>query len=143
MKLREIVYFFRQGPVRPVPTPERKTCHRRSHGGVAELPRNTILVYRNKTDRSCHHRIWLDAYTSRGYSGYKYARYDMERGLLQFSNQSTEGYATVSTQNGQICINSKKLVEQMFRSKKVEILPEGRTTMQIRCERSGIAAVRL
>ena len=111
--------------------------------GLEQLPAWTALVYRNKTARSLHNRIYLDQQTSAIYSCFSFARYDLESQTLRFSNHKAEGYANVSVIDGQVCIHSKKLVEQIFYSKKVEVLPEGRTLMQFKIAPAGPDSVRM
>lgn len=99
--------------------------------GLDKLPEGSVLVYRSKSARSQHHRIYLDPITSSSYDHYKYASYDLAGHRIVFSNIKAEGYANVTLVGGQVCINSKKLVEQIFYSKKVEIAPFGRTCLVI------------
>ena len=128
--------------IQPIQTIQTLTKRRRTLG-LEQLPAWTALVYRNKTARSLHNRIYLDQQTSALYSCFSFARYDLESQTLRFSNHKAEGYANVSVIDGQVCIHSKKLVEQIFYSKKVEVLPEGRTLMQFKIAPAGPDSVRM
>ena len=127
--------------IQPIQTIQ--TMPRKRTLGLEQLPAWTALVYRNKTARSLHNRIYLDQQTSALYSCFSFARYDLESQTLRFSNHKAEGYANVSVIDGQVCIHSKKLVEQIFYSKTVEVLPEGRTLMQFKIAPAGPDSVRM
>lgn len=131
-----------QEAIRSVQTIEAMAQRKRTLG-LEKLPACTVLVYRNKTPRSLHNRIYLDQQTSAIYGRFKYARYDLETQTLRFSNHRAEGYANVMVIDSQVCIHSKKLVEQIFYSKKVEVLPEGRTIMQFKIAPAGPDSVRM
>lgn len=95
---------------------------------MPDLTPHTMLVYASITPRSRHFRIYLAHEEAKYVRRFDFMRFDFENRLLIFTNNKVHGTATVQVAGDMVCINSRKIVEQIFGVKGVEIAEMGRTS---------------
>lgn len=106
---------------------EQAAPKRMSRKRFPVIPDRTVMVYASITERSMHYRIYIGEPYAQRIGKYDFLIYDYEEHTLSCTNSKTYGVGKIQVLgNDLICVNSRRLVEQIFATHGIRVPELGR-----------------